>query len=258
MQRGLNTFLLWFLPGRLVNDREVIVALALLMVGAALAVALRRSKADAPEARIAPSGTIGSWGLQILCYLCVLVVSKSYFDPVTPLNDRILSPLLPTLLVLLLAFLGAVWQRAKLRPLVVAALLVFFAFYAYRAVDLVPRLYQTGIRLLTQGLAQLTDAGSLCAPLPQTPIFSNSPAAIYMWTERPGLFDCRSKPDAPANAAERRGIGDFQFGFLEPLRHHFRGIDAWGLTEVDKFKDGSIYRLAPLRNYEKRNGIVRS
>lgn len=242
LQRGLNTFLLWFLPGRLINDHEVIVTLVLILAGAAIAATLRRLKADAPEAPIDPTFY---WvlGLQILCYLCVLVASKSFFDPVTPLNNRILSPLLPTLLILLLAFLGAVWQRAKLRPLVVAALLAFFAFYAYRAIDLIPRLYQTGIGFSRKGWHNSQTLQAVRS-LPQTAIFSNSPAAIYMWTDRPAY----SIADQSLMRRQMQQNGAvlviFNSVSLNLYDITFEELTQ-GLTEVDKFKDGSIYLMAP-------------
>lgn len=182
-------------------------------------------------------------GLQMISYLCVLAISKSYFDPVTPLNNRILSPLLPSLLILLLAFLSSVWRRPGMRSLVAAALVLLFGFYAYRTFDLVPQLYKTGIGFSRKGWHNSQTLQAV-RNLPQTPIFSNSPAAITMWTDRPAYSIADQNLMRLKMQQNGAVLVIFNSVSLNLYDVTFEDLTQ-GLTQVDEFKDGAIYRMTP-------------
>jgi len=195
--KGLNTVLTWFFPGRIVTGNEVLIAGLVLLGLLAVSLILHNSHQKTFGASSTLDGSkVIRWllALQVIFHAVVLLISKSFFEPTTPLNDRILSPMLPSLLCLFAAFLSDLWGAGRSRLLhryarlissaaVVAIALLFVGFYSVRAATLVPRLHSTGLGLARK-VWHSSETLSAVRALPAVPLFSNSPAGIYLWAGR--------------------------------------------------------------------------
>lgn len=250
LQKAANTVLSWFIPGRLVNGREWLVLLGAVLVLALVMILLRRS----------PSQRRSGWlelllGLQVLLHGFVLWLSKSFFEPSTPLNDRILSPVLPSLLVLLVLLLARLWDSAVAKPgesswprtwppawqpaIAAGLALLVLGLSLYRSMELVPRLHTSGL-----GIARRAWHGSetleAVRQLPPGPIFSNSPAAIYYWTGRPAypVFSLDQVRQGLQDPSARLVV--FNSISLDLYDTSLDVLTA-GLVQDQQFRDGSIY-----------------
>lgn len=247
LQNGLNTLLIWFIPGRLVHGRELLWLIGLLL-GLALVAWLYRRAPLRPGffATGRPfRGLRLLLGLHILLHIAVLLVSKSFFEASTPLNDRILAPILPSLILLLLAFLSDLWHTRwiPVRATVILVLLAFTGFYAYRAASLAPRLHASGLGFNRKGW-QNSDTLEAIRALPEVPLYSNSPSAIAYWTQRPA-YPIYAPEEMRLEMAKNDGrlvlfnsvsISLYKVTLEELTRD---------LTPVQTFQDGTIYALQP-------------
>ena len=240
------TLLAWFLPGRLVDNREfVAVLIVFLLLGIAAASTIRiwktRVNASITFLPTPSSPLLILLPSQVVFHPLVLWISKSFFDPINPLNNRIFSPILPSILILIVAYLAGLWRSnlAWLRLGVIGFSALFMAFYLYRSVDLVPRLHQVGLGFARKNTANSPTLQAVRS-LPQVPLYSNSPAAIYMWTDRPAY--------SIGNLSEMRQTMHDQHAIL--VLFNSVSLDLYKVDEKDllsglvllkEFKDGALY-----------------
>jgi hypothetical protein len=246
VQRLANTVLLWFVPGRFVHGREFLVLAGLVVVvGGLVFLAVRHRPRQAAGSREHRSAIVRLLGLQIVFHLLVLVVSKSYFDPITPLNDRILAPILPSVLILAIILCSDLWQtgRAPLR-LAAAALVLFLAcFYLYRTVDLAPRLNASGLGFARKGWHNSQTLAAV-RELPAVPLYSNSPASIYMWTGRPA-YPIYNLEQMRASMESAQAVLVLFNSVATELYDVSRDDLTAGLAQIAEFKDGALYQQTP-------------
>ncbi len=244
--KALNTLLVWFIPGRLVNGRELAAAALLgFALLAAFWLAWRYLPVDASACADSRRGARRLLAMQAGLHVLLLWASKSFFDPITPLNDRIFSPILPALLILLAAFLSDVWA-ARRRWIKAAALLAaaaFLLFYTARAADLAPRLHAVGLGLARKGWHSSETLQAVRA-LPLVPLYSNSPAAVYLWTGRSAYPIDDAVGMRQRMAAEGAVLALFNSISLDLFDTSLEALTS-GLTQVGSFQDGALYRFAP-------------
>jgi 4-amino-4-deoxy-L-arabinose transferase-like glycosyltransferase len=126
-------------------------------------------------------------GLYIIIYLLALVTTMTLFDPATRFQVRILSPIYPPLILLLVT--SGTWQWKKIQIvgksvllLTVAGCLGMFAYGQYRAVQ---NLRLGGVSFANEKWSDL-EAITYLDDLPQNVlILSNEPGVVYLYTGRP-------------------------------------------------------------------------
>lgn len=143
--------------------------------------------------------------LFVLVYMAFLVLSISFVDANTPLDDRILSPVFVACVVLFMYALSVLWQMItdrgdqtpEARPpagqkrwsLIILVVLgvAFLGTAVWRELNWIRA--ETGQGLGFTGLAwQQSDINAYIAQLPDDlPIYSNVPEAIYLHTEKSAL-----------------------------------------------------------------------
>ncbi len=143
-----------------------------------------------PGSSVRPETLSFTTGLYVFSYMGALLVSISLFDAATPLNDRILSPVYVSLLILLAAFGAWLWRRDRsyVHVLVTgAAILVFLVSGAaqYRTVQ--------ALEKTAQGFASWRwRQSSVMEAIRNLPddvmVYTNQPAAVYFWTDRPAMI----------------------------------------------------------------------
>ncbi len=242
--RTFNTVLVWFIPGRLVNGYEVIWLVALAAGGFSLWFFTRKQIQSKQSATGFASrfSTYLFFALQFVCYIPIIFLSKSFFDPLTPLNNRILLPLLPISLMLVMQLLAHLWNSGgQFRHVILTGCaLILLGTYAYRAALLVPRLHETGLGFARKSMHTSPILAAVRA-MPQTPLFSNSPAAITMWTGLPayGIPTLDEMRQRMANEGALLVV----FDAVSLDLYNTNLIDlTQGLEMVEQYRDGAIYR----------------
>jgi hypothetical protein len=261
---GLETVSLWLLPSRVPAvvrlSGAALVAAAVVGAGCAVLVRSGRSGAIVPRA-----SRRAGLHLILLCfvltYVALLGLSLSFVDASTPLDDRILSPLLVALLVLGLAATHALALGIQgKRALKIGAAILLGGWLALTAV----RGVSAGIHLRAdgQGYASRDWQGSAIVqwvrelPDPVT-VYSNELNALYLLTGRqayqvPIRWDpvvAAPRQDYPQQlAAMRERIADQ--GAVLVLFDTLAGQQGvlpseaeltQGLSEIFRARDGAIY-----------------
>jgi len=126
--------------------------------------------------------------LFIVLYGSFLLVSISFFDANTPLDDRILSPVFGAAVVIVLYCASVVWQTSKAKPILrvalAAASLLFLPPYLYRGAGLVSDSYRQGLGYSSPVWEQSELLARLQNLPPDTAVYSNTPAGAYFLTHR--------------------------------------------------------------------------
>jgi hypothetical protein len=265
---GSAAVLGWILPQRIVATIPVPAMLLLgmamlLVVGAGMStlyVRLRRS--PTPSASEA-----GSWALLLAgyftSYLVVLLLTVLFFDRLTPLNDRILSPLYLTAVPAVAVAAKRLWILRRpgwIRGLLAVLLISGALLQGYRSFRFVATTRQAGL-----GLSGRQWRGSptiaYLRTLPAHPLYSNNLPALYFLAGRDAAF----VPSSWNPASDQPRV-DFDSG-LERMRRDLRCQGALliivgsnpaerlpvsdraelfeGLTVVAKLEDGLVYGAPP-------------
>ncbi|MEN6299227.1 MAG: glycosyltransferase family 39 protein [Anaerolineaceae bacterium] len=243
--RAFNTMLVWFIPGRLVNGHEILWLIALVVCGILLWLfGRKRIPPDEVAADLKTRYSLLLFLLfQFVCYIPTIFLSKSFFDPLTPLNNRILLPLLPILLVFLMLLLQFLWRNGNLirKTGLVLCVFLLLGVYTYRATDIIPRLHENGLGFARKSMHTSPTMAAL-RTMPRTPLYSNSPYAITMWTGLPAY-------GIPTVDVLRQNMVDedallviFDAVSLDLYDTDLTTLTQ-GLEKVAEYRDGTIYRL---------------
>jgi 4-amino-4-deoxy-L-arabinose transferase-like glycosyltransferase len=141
-------------------------------------------------------------GLFFFAYFASIISSMLMFDAATKFRLRILAPMFVCLLILMV-YLG-VWLRSKNRPLVVLLTIVFLAFSAYKQVNTINFWSRGGIGYASFQWYDSKAMAYLRELPPDTRIYTDQPAAVYLYTGR-GNYVLPSRYDS-ATALPREGF----------------------------------------------------
>jgi 4-amino-4-deoxy-L-arabinose transferase-like glycosyltransferase len=236
----------WFFPQALVQGAEkIFLALTAIALILFLLLIWRSYKASAPrwfEDFSSEKKISLVHGIYIFLYALVIVVSKTWLDADIGLSDRILSPMLVSILILLVAGLSFLWNSyGKMRPFVVLAGLGLIVYYAAGTFVSVQGFHDTGLGIARRGWNR-SDVIQSLRSYPDTPMYTNSNSSLYLWSDRAGY-----------------GIPDFEMlkekgtdaRVLLVVFHHVpptgRRLDTLisGLKLVEEDQVASIYALDP-------------
>lgn len=205
IQEGLTSFWTWLLPDRWISfygqnmTLFAVIFYCLLAGGITWLVleAMRLLRAAAKKQDISPARvTLFAIALIPIIYIAMTLFSISFYDAATAFEHRILIPIYLSVMLLLLAGLGRLYQRKGLEPkLIVAALLLVAAWSTYAGGK--AQVYQLSRDGL--GYANTTLRGSevidvIKAMPPDLILYSNEPQLIYLVANRivymtPVIFD---------------------------------------------------------------------
>ncbi|MBN2256726.1 MAG: hypothetical protein JW704_02730 [Anaerolineaceae bacterium] len=121
----------------------------------------------------------------ILAYFVVLALSRLFFDPFIPFDARILGPILLVIILLTSVLIRDIWSR--LHILIKCALLIMITAImivnGYRTYTTMCSYYEQG-RGYNSARDHVSETYAYLRNYPDTPIYSNAPAALYFWIER--------------------------------------------------------------------------
>ena len=260
LQSAAYTLLDWTLPPELFASRpELWLPLAgalVALLGLALWRQHRRSGLEM-EARLALTF--------VACYGAVLLLSLTFFDAYTPLDGRILSPVLATGIVLIVSLVDSGIDLASGRPrrqrLLVGVCTLLVLAHSYRGISRALPVRKDGLGFAARawgGSALVAQAAGLAE---EQPIYSNGPDALLHHLGRPVHW--LPMPENPSvgqpNAEYEREMelmsdrvcgqgGALVYWRLVDWRYYLPSeeylVERLGLTPIFEDLDGAIYRCA--------------
>jgi hypothetical protein len=126
--------------------------------------------------------------LFVVTYGAFLITSISFLDANTPLDDRILLPVLATGLVLALYVVGRLWPLGRSASVVARAatvmMMVLAAGHGLKAAEVAATGYQRGWGFSSVAWQRSPALSRLAHLASRAPIFSNAPEIVYLHTGR--------------------------------------------------------------------------
>jgi hypothetical protein len=196
-------------------------------------------------------------------YLAVLLVTILFFDRLTPLNDRILSPLYLAALPAVVAGASELWARQRrppVRGLILGLIILAGLTQAYRGFGSVQSMRLTGLGLSSVDWRRSPTIAHVRS-LPAVPLYSNNLPALYFLANRNAMFVPSSwnaasdqpRSDYQADLARMRSDLQCRGALLVIVGSHPSGrLPAGdrreileGLVLLEEFEDGLIYGAAP-------------
>lgn len=184
--------------------------------------------------------------LYLFSYMGSLLISLSFFDAATPLNDRILSPIYLACLVILVYFVHWLVQQGKIRVRNIAIGIAIF----FLGISTVAQIRTVGIlQESAHGFASWRWRESVVlAAIRELPadiaIYTNQPPAVYFWTDRPVYRLWDEQPEALRS-------GDAVLAIFWPVDDESPEFQAWldemtdGLVTLEKSGLGYLYQAKP-------------
>jgi hypothetical protein len=224
------TFAQWLLPDGIVAVQGWLVWLGGVLGVACLAgAALLLLRHPEPLTGGSDPGLARALGWFILAYAGVLLGNLLLLDSSTPLDARILSPLLAALVPLLAAWIALAWRHGRLASRFLIAVLVFLLLAGFA---------EDGRRLLDQGwlrgwgfshrLWKSSPLMQAIRDLPPMTLYTNEPDLVYFQTDRPSYIIFGSLD--PVTGLPREGYDEWLMQACRTLR---QGGAALVLVNVD-------------------------
>jgi hypothetical protein len=244
----LNTILLWLVPGRFVSGKEFIwLGGIILVIIIRLGISLLRKRSDRafPAELQHQKNSIALILLSMISYWVILIISRSFFDPLIPMDERLLSPILVMGLILLVWFSGELWREKQWIGLGIMVMLslMFLITNFTRSTQMVRSYHEVG-RGYASARDHVSETYAYLRNRPDIPIYSNAFAAVYFWTGR--VTNPIPPPDKiPAMKADMQQNGAYLVIFDSiPMELYgtTREEITRGLVEQIQLSEATIYR----------------
>ena len=183
---AINVIFEWFLPAPFVDRtlKFLLLFSAILFLGI-LFYLVRAYKGRWPTL-VQNNEIIALHVLYPFTYGAMIIVSKTWVDADIGLSDRILSPMLVSLLILFFALLSYLWQNVERTKIAVSLIaLGLFVYYLSGTIVSVPRLHQGGIGIARRGWHRSEPVQALRS-YSSFSIYTNSISSLYLWSDRAG------------------------------------------------------------------------
>jgi hypothetical protein len=146
--------------------------------------------------------------LYLFVYLAAIVFSLFFFDASTPFHDRILAPIYISLLTAFAIFGTNLWRKSKapLQILLVILTLCAASVSVANEVRAVNRLQTDPLGFASARWRNSKLIAAIKALPPDTLLYSNSPTAIYILTDRPAYI--MPTPIDPVDNQPRASFND--------------------------------------------------
>ena len=197
-----------------------------------------------PEKNIRPEIISFTTVLYIFGYLGSLLVSLSYFDAATPLNDRILSPIYVAILIMLVYLIHKLYEAGKILPRILAISLALFllatSFIAKNRT--VAELQESATGFASWRWSESTVMEAIRNLPDDVEVYTNQPPAVYFWTDRPVY------PIWGSEQSDTIRSGDAVLAIFYPPNRESPKYQAWlaeitqGLEPIQKSGLGNLYR----------------
>jgi 4-amino-4-deoxy-L-arabinose transferase-like glycosyltransferase len=187
---AINVIFEWFLPAPLVDrSLKLLLLLSGLLVLGTLIYFLRAYKGRwsiLANSLVQKNETIALHVIYLFMYGAMVIVSKTWVDADIGLSDRMLSPMLVSLLILFMDLLSYLWNNVERTRIAVALIaLGLFVYYLSGTVSLIPRFHQGGIGIARRGWNRSEPVQALRS-YSSFSVYTNSISSLYLWSDRAG------------------------------------------------------------------------
>ena len=244
---AIDTVYGWFLPTSFVQGQEKLLLILSAVIVVVIIVFFR--KFHKPVVFDLPGGRVSAQMLllhiaYIVFYGIMIVASKTWVDPDIGLSDRILSPMLVSMLILLAVALAFLWKNfGKTRLFVSLFALGLIVYYIAGTAVLVQRSHQGGIGIARRGWNRSEVIQSL-RTYSSYSIYTNSNSSLYLWSDRAGY----SIPEFEAlkETGTDKKVLLVIFHQIPPTGKRLSAL-VDGLETIREDQIASIYALNPAR-----------
>jgi hypothetical protein len=258
---GAMTIWSWLLPQEKYSDERFILFLGIILVIIIVATVFLYPRFKTTWKDKACTSSIPFILLvYIVCYAAMLFISLQLFDPTTPLNERILSPVHILFIVLIVAGMEWIWRVSGhiLRLGVVCAALLLSWYYCSTGWALMKELDANG-QGYTNAAFKNSELFAAVRDLPDVPIYTNNMVGVYFVSGRNSYTvpqaNGTDEKSLAAYAVEadkikaviRQKKGVLVLRDVENMDKHQIPVDILtsGLTRTHQFPDGEIYEYMP-------------
>jgi hypothetical protein len=180
----------WFLPSPLVegNEKLLLLLTAVLLLGIFFYILkVYRGRWLALHNDLILSNEVAALHVVYLfTYGVVIIVSKTWIDADIGLSDRMLSPMLVSLLILFISLLSFLLSKfGKTRIVVALVAFGLVAYYLTETVMGVQRFHQGGIGIARRGWHR-SEAVQALRSYASFSVYTNSNSSLYLWSDRAG------------------------------------------------------------------------
>lgn len=236
----------WFIPGRLLHNREVLVAagvLVLIVVGGVAFWLRHKAALTQRKADLFPK-VFWIMLVFVAANYAMLAVARG-LNQSAAFNMRYLIPPLTVFWLALVYSLNLLWKfgRRFTRLAVTGVCVIYLGYYGLRSTELVRNLHRTGLGYANVGWHQ-SETVRYIKSQPEIKLVASGDYGIYFWTGR-----------LPLSIAAFGGIDGLHTYLCQnnsllvlmkqmPTEiYHMNGADVIrGLSLVQEFNDGSVYR----------------
>jgi hypothetical protein len=182
--------------------------------------------------------------VSILSYILMLIAAHTWFDSSIPLDERLLSPLLPLVMILVTVLASRLWSstHAGARVLSVGLVALILVANAGPTAGEIASYYRDGRGYLSRNTHD-SPTYAFLRQHPGVPIYSNSRTGIYFWlgTNTQRLPSSGSVPVMKEALAKTGGFLVIFNAIPVGLYHVTESELTDGLTVVAQFRDATIY-----------------
>jgi hypothetical protein len=244
---AIDVVLMWFLPTAWVegNEKFILIGVALLCMIVAIWWKVNPSLSvfydDAVPKNVRQ---IALHIVYIFFYGLVVVSSKTWVDPDIGLSDRILSPILVSLIVIFTVLLSILWNiNNGTKVLVGVVLLGLLIYYLVGSFILVQRFHDGGIGIARRGWNR-SDVVQELRSFSAYSLYSNSNSSLYLWSDRAsyGIAEFEKLKDGGSDQEVILVV----FHHVPPKGDRLKKL-VDGLTLLSGDQIVSIYSLSPTR-----------
>lgn len=181
--------------------------------------------------------------LHIPVYLGFMIISLTFFDASTPLNDRILAIAYIPEIILFSSALAWLWNRLRSRPVALRWALAIFclllvAFSVKDGYAAVNQLGREGQGFAHRGISDSPAIQAICLA-PQPVIYSNKPGAIFLLTGRTSYVT--PTPIDPVTGQRRSNYNDDLIQLQQRVKDGEAILVLFGLRNSDDPQDINLF-----------------
>ena len=178
--------------------------------------------------------------LYIFGYMGSLLVSLTFFDAATPLNDRILSPVYVAVLMILVYFIHKLFEQGKISGQIISIVLSVFLLgtYLVSQVDTVKTLQETPTGFASWRWRESSVIQAIRDLPEDVDIYTNQPPAVYFWT---GRAPYRMGSSSAVREKLEEGNAVLAYFFPPFVEESYLEQLTEGLTPIHKSGLGDLY-----------------
>jgi hypothetical protein len=240
----LYNILSWFIPGRLIRGREILVGILFsVLLAVVILVYLKLRPKTTIRIGMIPAGISALIAFIVLNFLMLFLAGG--VRGLVADNSRYLAPILWTIIILIVYSLDRFWKAdiRWIRYAVVLFCLVFVVYYAVRTHDYLTGMYRTGLGYSNIGW-HTSETVAYLKEHPNIKVVSTGEIGIYFWTgNRPHVIIDFGGVDGLRQHLCQSGDYLLIMGQMPTEIYHMQQSEViQGLTLVQKFNDSSMFQ----------------